>query len=268
MKLFIGWSGTTSGRLALALRDWVKTVHQNIQPWCSEKDIGKGQPWGSEIASELRDSNAGILCLTSTNLTSPWLHFEAGALSKLVDRARVCTYLFDVSDADVREPLGFFQATKAEKADTLQLLKNLNGDMVSGQIEEAVLETSFEALWESFEQRLSEIRSTGADRPRTPPSRQEELLEEIFRRVKDFDPKFDDLNKRVRRLLGMAGTRWPRPVEHSETSSNAAFEELERAHHELIATTKQVEMFRDVSAVVEPGSSSDLELEEPEPDPV
>jgi len=85
MKLFICWSGETSMEIATFLREWLPTVHHNIKPFISTEDIGKGIRWAKSLASELEDTNFGIVCLTSENLAAPWLHFEAGALSKIAE---------------------------------------------------------------------------------------------------------------------------------------------------------------------------------------
>jgi hypothetical protein len=62
----------------------------------SAANIDKGARWGMALASELQATEVGIICVTRENVEVPWLLFEAGALSKSVDAARVCTYLYDL----------------------------------------------------------------------------------------------------------------------------------------------------------------------------
>jgi TIR domain len=95
MKIFIGWSGAKSKLLAKALYDWLPNVLQNVEPYMSE-EIEKGTSWASEIGNEVQNSDFGLCCITRDNLTAPWLHFEAGALSKVVDKSYVVPILFDI----------------------------------------------------------------------------------------------------------------------------------------------------------------------------
>ena len=47
MKLFICWAGERSKEIATFLDDWLRKVHQNIDPFMSEVDIVKGERWVS-----------------------------------------------------------------------------------------------------------------------------------------------------------------------------------------------------------------------------
>ena len=82
MKVFISWSGERSRSIAEALREWLPDVIQAVKPWLSAEDIDKGARWSSDLAHELEDAHVGVICLTPENLEEPWIHFEAGALSK------------------------------------------------------------------------------------------------------------------------------------------------------------------------------------------
>ena len=84
MKVFITWSGKKSKAVALALREWIPDVLNNIEAWMSEIDIGAGRRWSEAIALELGVTNCGIICLTKSNLNQPWILFEAGALAKSI----------------------------------------------------------------------------------------------------------------------------------------------------------------------------------------
>jgi hypothetical protein len=115
VKIFISWSEDRGRQVAEALRDWLPDVIQNVKPWMSAIDAERGARWRNSIAKELADATAGIICLTPESQESPWLLFEAGALSNN-EEARVYTYLFDMQT--VRDPLAQFQHTLANEDGT------------------------------------------------------------------------------------------------------------------------------------------------------
>ena len=63
---------------------------------------------------------ADIRCLTHDSIRDPWVNFEAGTLSKAVDKSRVSPLLFHLkpSDIDQNSPLLQFQSTTCNKADS------------------------------------------------------------------------------------------------------------------------------------------------------
>jgi hypothetical protein len=86
MKVFISWSGERSRAVAEALREWLPNVIQTVNLWVSLADIEKGARWSTDITAQLEECSVGLICLTPENLSAPWLLFEAGALSKMVDK--------------------------------------------------------------------------------------------------------------------------------------------------------------------------------------
>lgn len=129
MKVFLIWSGHDSKVVASALKSWLPDVLQNVEVWMSEHDIKAGMRWGDELGKQLENSNFGIICLTSENLSSPWLLFEAGSLAKAVESSRVVPYRIDVGTRDVKFPLAQFQSVAADKKGTLKLLESINEAM-------------------------------------------------------------------------------------------------------------------------------------------
>src|SRR5437868_6579719 len=101
-------------------------VLQSVHVWMSASDLDKGALWDREISEQLNSADLGIVCLTPENINRPWILFEAGALSKQVSRARVCTYLFKMRPQDVPPPLGLFQSTVATSEDTRNLVHTVN----------------------------------------------------------------------------------------------------------------------------------------------
>lgn len=126
MKVFISWSGDTSLKVAQQLREWLPYVINSIKPYVSSEDIDKGARWSTDIAKELEDSTFGILCVTKDNLEAPWLSFEAGALSKTMEKSFVTPFLFDIKRSEIKGPILQFQSTIFEKDDIKKLVKTLN----------------------------------------------------------------------------------------------------------------------------------------------
>lgn len=182
MRVFISWSGKRSEAVAQALSHWLPHMITSVRPWLSSDDIEKGARWNSEIAVQLRDSQIGIICLTEENLNAPWILFEAGAISKSLEGARVCTFLFGIKPSDVGQPLGQFQATRATKEDTRKLVFSINRALGEDKVEDDVLENIFNQWWPFLERDLRAIQPpVDAHRASAKLERTErEMLEEIL----------------------------------------------------------------------------------------
>lgn len=178
MKVFISWSGERSKAVAHALRDWLPKVIQAIDPWMSDTDIDKGSRWSSDISVILEEAKIGIICLTSENLEAPWILFEAGALSKSLDKTYVCPYLFHVESADIEGPLVQFQMTKANKDDTSKLVYTIYQALENTALTEIQLDETFEVWWPKFEQAL--INIPDYQTKRKPQRSEREILEEVL----------------------------------------------------------------------------------------
>src|SRR5215471_1699200 len=157
MKLFISWSGDLSHRVALHLREWLPVVLPFIDPWVSSEDIPKGSRWGAELASELEGTHSGIICLAPGNLDERWLNFEAGALSKTVQKARIHPFLFGVATKDLTGPLSQFQATRFTKADIKKLMTSINAEAGDEALPAAKVDRSFDVCWGDLEGRLQPL---------------------------------------------------------------------------------------------------------------
>jgi len=187
MKVFISWSGPQSNHIAQALRDWLRDVIQNLNPWMSEVDINAGDRWGERLWRELQDSQFGVVCLTAENLQAPWLHYEAGALAKAVDR-RVCPYLYEIKPTMVQGPLSHHQAKQVDKQGTRELLHSINTaslELTQRGLPLEQLDKSFTTWWPQLEEKLNAVPpSTTAPPPRRDT---QELAEEILGIVRKID---------------------------------------------------------------------------------
>jgi hypothetical protein len=150
MKVFISWSKPASHKFALILHDWLPEVIQEIQPWMSSEDIDKGQRWTSEVGAKLGELDQGILCVTPDNVHEAWLNFEAGALTKSLDEARVRPILFGLQASEVVGPLAQLQATIAtDRSDMLKFVNSLNS-ACARPLDSARLTRTFERNWDDY----------------------------------------------------------------------------------------------------------------------
>lgn len=151
-NVFISWSGERSKVVAIKLREWLPRVIQAAKPWMSDIDIAKGSRGLNEVMKALSSMKVGIICLSPQNLDTPWLLYEAGALSKAIDDSnRLCTYLLDgLEPEDVKPPLGMFQATRATKEDSRKLIQTINASVSDDPLGEEDFDEIFEAMWPSL----------------------------------------------------------------------------------------------------------------------
>lgn len=184
MKIFLSWSGEVSREVALILRDWIPSVIQSVDPYVSSEDIDKGARWSSDIAKELESSSFGILCVTSENINAPWLNFEAGALSKTVEKSRVCPFLFGVKRSEIKEgPVLQFQSAIYDKEEVFKMLTSVNYTCGSDQLEDTRLNKVFEVWWPQLKDKLDKLESrigTQEKEEKAPANSVNEILEEIL----------------------------------------------------------------------------------------
>lgn len=171
-----------SHRVAVGLRDWLPSVLQAIEPYVSSEDIDKGARWNTDISKELEDSSFGILCITPENLEAPWLNFEAGALSKSLDRARVAPFLFQVERTAITGPLLQFQSTLLETDDVRKLVKSLNAALGDQALDEARIDEIFDVWWPRLKETLESIGEEPEARPKA--RTQGDLLAEVLELVR------------------------------------------------------------------------------------
>lgn len=210
MELFLSWSGDRSKMMAQALWDWMPLVLDDTKPWFSGKDIPAGERWNSEVGTRLERTNFGILCLTRENLLAPWLLFEAGALSKAVDEGAVCPYLLDVDVSEIAGPLSQFQAKKADKSSTAEMIQDIN-EKLAAPIDRARLSKRFDALWPDLQKALEKIPGS-LEEDRAPARSESEILEELVERTRTMDLRFRNLEYEMRRLRRFASGSLSSPL--------------------------------------------------------
>jgi|CZKI01.1.fsa_nt_gi hypothetical protein len=224
MNVFLSWSGETSRKAAIALRDWLPCVFNEVKPFVSSEDIRKGNRWLLEVSRELSVSNFGIICLTKDNLSAPWILFEAGALSKALAEANVCTLLLgSLRSIDVKGPLAGFQATLFEKEDFRKLVSSLNASAGDKKLVDGTLTKIFEKWWPDLETAVSSILKHDTKTTEGPIERSDrDILTELLELTRflvrksdsgssssESDRGFSDAREKLQKLLFLAINELP-----------------------------------------------------------
>jgi TIR domain len=163
MKVFVSWSGERSRQFAHALHEFLPLVIQQLEPFMSESDIMPGTRWAEKLSLELDQTNFGVICLTSDNLKSEWLHFEAGALSKKMRQSFICTCLLDLTPSDVLFPLAQFQHTTTDKESLFRLLKAANTALPNNRLDDTRLRKAFEKFYDDLLKKIDVIPKVAAE---------------------------------------------------------------------------------------------------------
>ena len=166
MKVFLSWSGELSYGVASALHEWLPYILQPVQPFLSS-DISKGDRWGEALEKELRDAQYGIICITPYNLHKPWMNFEAGTLSRVIDRSFVTPFLFRVDPSCITGPLAQFQSAVYSEADVLNLVHSMNKRLGPAKVDHEVLRRSFSVWWKELKNALDQIVPSAQEETRT-----------------------------------------------------------------------------------------------------
>lgn len=160
MNIFISWSGERSKSVAELLRNWIPDILEYAKPWLSKNDIAAGQRWAQEIAQALEGTNFGIVCLTPENITSSWLMYEAGALSKSISDSRIIPILLDLDVSDIGYPLAQFQCIKLDSHGLWRLIDSINSHADREQrLTDNRAKRLFDAFWNGIEERINFIKS-------------------------------------------------------------------------------------------------------------
>lgn len=179
-KVFISWGGNLRKRLAEEIKNWLPSVLQFVKPYFTPEDIEKGTRWESNIANELSNSDVGLICLTKDNINRPWILFEAGALSKNLEKSNVCTILFNVDSSEITGPLTCFQATKFDRADFKKLIKTINNTGGESKLEQSVLDEVFDMWWPKLEEKIQHVFKNYKEEPHGEDRTDREILEEVL----------------------------------------------------------------------------------------
>lgn len=155
----------------------------------SQADIDAGDRWGQEVARELASCNFGIICVTPENVGAPWLLFEAGALAKSLEGAKVIPLLYDLELRDISGPLAQFQAKKFDRVGLSEVADSINKTL-SSPIGDELVKSLLEAMWPGMQQKIEAVPKREADAKRV--RSQADILEELVAGVRSFDSRLRD----------------------------------------------------------------------------
>jgi len=201
MNVFISWSKSLSKDCAEILRDWIKCTLQASEPWISSKDIDKGSLWFNEINDQLKDTKVGIVCLTKENKENPWILFESGALAKGLSANRVCTFLIDLTPADLSNPLAQFNHTLPDEEGMKSLLTTINKELGDNALEDRILDQVFDTYWPIFNQRFKDVIGNAPAPENIEPSRSsDDILTEILYTTRTMEKRIRQIERKDDRM--------------------------------------------------------------------
>lgn len=147
-RVFISWSGQAAKAVASVLKPCLERLFPGGHFFMSDDEIEVGDRWAAVLDAELEQSDLGIICATSTSVTSPWVIFEAGALAKLKDVSRLCILLIDLPKESLPSPLHRFQCTTLTQDGVLRLVKSIERHLrIRHHHDELSLEEHFVKIW-------------------------------------------------------------------------------------------------------------------------
>jgi hypothetical protein len=164
LQVFVSWSGPRSGIVADGLRNWLGNIVDEPSIWLSALDIPDGSRWSRELGEALERSDFGVIVLTPENLASPWILFEAGALSKHLRESRVVPYLVGVDKGVLAGPLAQFQSVTADCDGTRRLVEAIVEATRRKPAPEAIARR-FRAFWPELEAILIKAREARLHEP-------------------------------------------------------------------------------------------------------
>jgi hypothetical protein len=180
----------------------------------------------------------GILYVTRNNQDAPWLLFEAGALCKGIPKNRVCLFLVDLQQFELKPPLGQFNGTLPTMEDVLKLVKTINAARGKQALSEQPLKKAFDLWWPKFEEPLKEILANYKPKKQVPKRPTEEMVEEIL-----------ELSRSIQRSLQQEQTRrfsfepemiptWKQLVDSAKQSREPLPQSFEEAYQNIMREKK------------------------------
>lgn len=170
MKIFLSWSGNLSREVALLLSEHLRPILWDVKTFMSGENIPSGSEWTKVLARELKENPFAIVCLTPQNLSSPWLLYEAGALTYNDDNKLCALLLGTLTLEDVRGPLERYQHRALTEKEFRTLLDDIR-KMLADPPTEKEFDQNFAMHWpaiqKGYAEALKKFPETRLPRPET-----------------------------------------------------------------------------------------------------
>jgi hypothetical protein len=124
------------------------------------EDIQPGSYWNTVLLSELSTANICLVCVTPENKDSRWLNFEAGAIARSIDEAKVVPVLHQISVRELGYPLALFQCRQLDETGMLGIVRTLAQFDNRSAMQESVLLDAFNDTWPGLAAEVSDITRT------------------------------------------------------------------------------------------------------------
>lgn len=150
--VFLSWSGDQSRKVAEAFSDLFKAVFApTIKSFMSSKDIAAGDRSIRTLFTMLEKCNYGVCFINSENARAPWIQFEAGALSKIIDDSKVMVLILDESSISslYGTPLSEFQHKLFNKEDIKSIFEEIIKNFGFNDDKESFMQR-FNGSWDEF----------------------------------------------------------------------------------------------------------------------
>ncbi|MET8203915.1 toll/interleukin-1 receptor domain-containing protein [Micromonospora taraxaci] len=233
LKIFISWSGEPSRQIARALRDWLSMVVQHVEPWMSDEEIQSGTRWNDSIARSLDETNFGIVCATRANQAAPWLMFEAGALAKRLEQARVVPLCLDLEPSDITSPLQAFQARRLNEDGMRRLVYELS-ELAENPRPRESIDALFDAMWPRLQAAVT-AAATATAPPGKPRRTSEDMLAELVTRVRSIERDIEHRDAPLREIAALRDR-----LAHSEQAVADAMARAEMAYVDRAQAEKRM----------------------------
>ena len=212
--LFLSWSGKKASLIAPAIKSFLEDVIAVGDIFLSH-DIGSGSRWSDEIGAALRNCDAGLVLLTAENISAPWLYFEAGALSKKLEEARVIPILCDITIGEVAgTPLNQFQAKSLTKDEFVDACVDLG--FALGVSKEAVLRR-FEVNWPTLQGSIEKLNTKSKSSKKAA----EPSIKDVYSVLENLSARLGNLEEGINSL--QRSTAIPAARRNALQSYEAAF---------------------------------------------
>jgi hypothetical protein len=153
LEIFISWSGAIGKKIAVALKDWIPLLLQDVDVNISP-DIEKGEVWFDRLMKMLIESKFGIICATKESLVSPWVNFEVGVIAS-VQKKNVAPFIFNVDVSILADnPLHLFQYVQNKKDSIKELILDINKKL-ENPVNDNIIIRHFENYYPELEEKIN-----------------------------------------------------------------------------------------------------------------